>query len=491
MYCHPCWWADDWDGTEYGMDYDPTRPFLAQVKELVEKTPYATLESAYLTNVRTDYANALGHCKDCYMIFWADFCENTFYSTFLNALKDSLDCYRMKESELCYEVVGGHKCYKTFFSEECDSCTDVWFSRSCAGCVNCFGCINMRNKSYCIFNEQYTRESYFEKLKELKLDTHDGLIKAEKQVQEFWLKHPRRMYIGNSLNVGVTGDYIYESKNAKDAYMIGGVEDSRYVQFVSVPSVKDCYDYSGWGNGAEKIYEAAVVGEGASDVKFAHECWPDSLENEYCVYAIACKQCFGCVNLKRKQYCILNKKYTKEEYEKLVTHIRKDMIENPYIDANGKIWKYGEFLPSEFSRFCYNESLASVFFPKTKEETLADGFLWHDGESGQYTITMKAENIPQTIEQIDDSILKEVVECESCKKAYKFIEAEINLMRRLGLPLPHMCLNCRQARRFKKTNPPVLYDRQCDKCKKDIKTSYSPDRPEIVYCESCYQQEVM
>ena len=38
--------------------------------------------------------------------------------------------------------------------------------------------------------------------------------------------------------------------------------------------------------------------------------------------------CFGCVGFKHKQYCILNKQYTKEEYEKLVQKIIKQMNDN-------------------------------------------------------------------------------------------------------------------------------------------------------------------
>jgi len=39
-------------------------------------------------------------------------------------------------------------------------------------------------------------------------------------------------------------------------------------------------------------------------------------------------------------------------------------------------------------------------------------------------------------------------------------------------------------------NPPKLWDRQCAKCGKEIKTSYSPEREEIIYCEGCYNNEV-
>ena len=46
--------------------------------------------------------------------------------------------------------------------------------------------------------------------------------------------------------------------------------------------------------------------------------------------------------------------------------------------------------------------------------------------------------------------------------------------------------------RFKLKNPYFLWTRKCMKeaCENVFETSYNPDRPEIVYCEKCYQQEV-
>jgi hypothetical protein len=490
IYCLSCWWADDWDGTEYAMDYDPTRPFLEQMKELVETTPYYSLENAYLTLTNSDYCNALGHCKNCYLMFWGDYCENVLYSSLLNKLIDSADCYGMKDSELCYEDVGCTKCSRTFFSEECESCRDVWFSRNCMGCVSCFGCVNLRNKNYCIWNEQYTREAYIEKLKNFRLESRMELINLRKRAYEFWDQHPRRVYAGNSLNVNVTGDYVYGSKNTKDAYMVVSTEDSRYVQIITVPSVRDCYDYSGWGNGAEHIYEGNVVGEGASNVKFSSECWPDVLDVEYSLYAISCKHVFGCVNLKRKQYCILNKEYSKEEYGRLVAHIKEDMVRNPYRDEQGRVWPYGEFLPNVFSRFAYNESLAAAYFPKTKEQALAEGFLWHEFQATQYEITKQAIDVPDTLAETSDAIKNEVIACGACGKAFRIVSDELALMKRLLMPLPHECPNCRHKARFARMNSPRLYDRACLKCEKPIRTPYAPDRKEIIYCESCYNSEV-
>src|SRR3989344_5606416 len=167
VYCQPCWWGDSWDGSEYAMDYDPSRPFLEQLQELSEKTPYTALESEYLTLKNCDYSNALGNCKNCTLAIWADYCENVYHSSILNSVTDVADSLRIFYStQLCYECIGIDKSYRIFYSQECDSCTDVWFSRNYYSCINCIGCVNLRGESYRIFNVQYSKEEYFKKLKE-------------------------------------------------------------------------------------------------------------------------------------------------------------------------------------------------------------------------------------------------------------------------------------------------------------------------------------
>ncbi|MBU0627022.1 hypothetical protein KKG31_00005 [Patescibacteria group bacterium] len=38
--------------------------------------------------------------------------------------------------------------------------TNAYYCVNCHGCHNIFGCIGLRNKEYCIFNKQYTKEEY-------------------------------------------------------------------------------------------------------------------------------------------------------------------------------------------------------------------------------------------------------------------------------------------------------------------------------------------
>jgi len=489
VYCQPCWWSDSWDGSEYAMDYDATRPFLAQLRELAEKTPYTALETEYLTLKNCDYSNAIANCKNCTLAIWADYSENAYFSSFINGAKDTADSLRIFSSELCYESIGQNKAYRVFYSQECDACTDVWFSRNCYGCMNCVGCVNLRGASYRIFNVQYTKDEYSQKLKELKLDTRSGIEKIKNEIEVFWKKFPHRFYMGDTFNLNVTGEYVYGSRNSKDMYNCQGAEGCRWCQFITVRPAKDCMDYSGWGNGVELIYESASIGNNASNVKFSAYCFPDVVNIEYCLWCIAPKNNFGCVNLKRKSYSILNKQYSKEEYEKLKAQIIEDMKKNPYIDEQGRAWPYGEFFGPCFDRYAYNNSNANKFFPKTREEALKEGYTWNDEEEKQADATMKGNELPETIAEVSESILKEIISCTTCERKYKIASLEFDLLRKMGMPLPARCLKCREKARFDKLQKPHLYDRECMKCNKSIRTSYAPERPEIVYCEKCYQQE--
>jgi hypothetical protein len=261
--------------------------------------------------------------------------------------------------------------------------------------------------------------------------------------------------------------------DAKDVY------DTNYCEYLEL-----CCDYLGFWK-VQRTKFSNTCGEG-SDLTYSDFCSGSS-------------DLFGCVGLRHKQYCILNKQYTKEEYEKLVPKIIEHMSKMPYIDQRGRVYKYGEFFPSELSPFCYNETIAQEYFPKTKEEAKKDGYKWKDKEERNYKIDIKTEDIPDNIKNTDESITGKVIECEhqgkcneQCTEAFKIIESEYSFYKRMNLPIPHLCPNCRHYQRLKQRNPFKLWHRHCMKegCPNEFETSYAPDRQEIIYCESCYNKEV-
>ena len=108
---------------------------------------------------------------------------------------------------------------------------------------------------------------------------------------------------------------------------------------------------------------------------------------------------------------------------------------------------------------------------------------------------------------------RDEVGLRNCTKAFRLHPLELDFYRRYVIPLPRKCPNCREFDRLKKRNPARLYKRQCQcvgiksengiytntvthqhgtgKCPNEFETSYPPESPTIVYCEPCYQSEVV
>ena len=206
-----------------------------------------------------------------------------------------------------------------------------------------------------------------------------------------------------------------------------------------------------------------------------------------------CQDCFGCTEMNGKKYCILNKQYTKEEYEELLPKIIKQMGDIPYVDKKGRVYKYGEFFPSEISPFAYNETVAEDYFPLGRKTAESEGYSWRDYSPGSYQITMKGDELPEAISDIDDSMLGEVIECRITKKPFKILEQELNFYRRLNFPLPSLHPDERHNQRLKLRNPMVLRKRNCFLCNKEIDTTYLLEEeggPKKVICTECYKKEI-
>ena len=122
-------------------------------------------------------------------------------------------------SEFCYDSVRLEKSYQIVGSIMSDNCVNVWFSKNCVGCNNCLGCVNLRNSSYCIFNEQYNKDDYFNKIKSLNLDTWDGYSETKEKSEKFWMNFPIKYMLG-SRNYNVLGEDIRDSKNTINCYSI-------------------------------------------------------------------------------------------------------------------------------------------------------------------------------------------------------------------------------------------------------------------------------
>ena len=304
-----------------------------------------------------------------------------------------------------------------------------------------------------------------------------------------------------------TGDNLEGVKNSQYCFDASGqIEDSKYVHWAKV-NTKDVYD-SGPGVGmGEMMYEVFDTGIGNFRNLFTSVVY-SSNEIEYAFNCYSSSNLFGCIGLRSKKYSILNKQYSKEEYEILIPKIKQHMMDMPYVDSEGRIYKYGEFFPSELSPFAYNETVAQDYFPLTKAEALSRGFRWREKSDHDYKITIKAIDLPDNLNDVPDTITNEIIGClhegkceDRCTTAYRITFDELNLYRRLNVPIPRLCFGCRHDARLRKRNPMKLWHRSCmceksghehaGKCQNEFETSYAPEKPEIIYCEKCYQKEVI
>jgi hypothetical protein len=255
-------------------------------------------------------------------------------------------------------------------------------------------------------------------------------------------------------------------------------------------------DYFQWGNAAELVYESENCGINISRIFSCSQCWMGAHDLMYCDSCPGAGNCFGCIGLKKGEYSILNKKYSKEEYESLLPKIKQHMIDMPYIDKNGHTYSFGEHFPVDISPFAYNETAAIDFFPISKEEAIKKGYKWKEREKSAYTITKKSTELQETISEVDNSIVSEVIECEDKDKeysagAFKITAEELLLYKKMDIPLPRKSFGVRFIDRINKRPSMKIKERKCSKCGVSVKTVYMEEFAPIVYCESCYQQEVV
>jgi len=350
-------------------------------------------------------------------------------------------------------------------------------------------CINLRNKKYCFKNNQLTKEEYLEKIKEYNLNSYSGYIKAEKDVKEFWKKYPP-CPAWDTLSVDCSGSYVFGSKNCHECYDVVDSEDCKYCMMLWRGPQKNCYDVSTFGYNIENIYEGMNIFENVNNVKFSEGSGLNLTDADYCKLSIGGKNHFGCVSVKKGNYVIFNKEYEKEEYYALRDKIISHMNELPYVDKSGNIFKYGEFFPIELSPFPYNKTFANLFYPKDKAQVENLGGWFLDDEDKSYKITKKSYELEDSINDVKNDILDEVVECCDCGKGYKIIKMELDFLRKNNLPIPRMCPFCRINEKLMIwVDNMTLKDRICDKCGKEFRTHYSKDRAPIVYCKECYVGE--
>lgn len=537
VYHQDYWWSDAWDPIDYGREFDFSRSAFEQFWELMKEVPRISLLNGYSDN--SEYCNHAWKQKDCYMSHAAWENEKCVNSTFLRYCAHCIDSSNMQRCSHMYESIDSEDCTNSINLVDCVNVSDSLYLFGCYNCHHCIWCVDIQNQSYMVLNKKVQKEEWDKIYNQIK-DDSQFREKVLIEIQKLEHKIPKK-YLHGVHHTNSTWDYIYNTENVLSSY---NTTDSKNIRYsIYAWSCSDNMDCSlVWGNwnwaGDELNYESHTC-LGYNNC-FSNLMWWGH-HNLYCDYFLGnSDNCFLCTWLRNASYCILNKQYTKEQYERLVPQIIEKMM------SDGEWW---EFFPASMSPFGYNETVAQEYFPLEKEEALRNGiFNWSDYEAPFPRVEkiIPASKLPDSIESIPDDILNWAIECEVTKKPFRIIRQELEFYRKHSLPIPRRHPDVRHMDRMKMRNPRKLYERLCDceRCEsnhntsplsfsvgesvsvvdtsgtdalrawqkdgsvilsdssfgmnpktgtrtKRIITTYAPERPETVYCDVCYEREVL
>ena len=468
------WWSDAWDPMDYGMDYDETRPFFEQLKELQEKVPRPHQQGT--NNLGCDWCDDAWDSKNSYLSRSIARCENVLYGYRAFDVKDSSDISHAFSLDNCYDCTYSFNSYNLIFSRNCRDCIDSAFLFDCRNCSNCFLSSNLRGKQFCIENQQYSKEDYFEKIKEFDLGSHVGLSavkeKYKKMLQDVAVH--RADYNINTHNS--EGTYMTNCNNCKTVF---GWEDSENCQnCLRGRQAKDCIDLVGnW------IIELSGNNSCCTEsYGLKHSSWSQGRYSEYLDNSLECEYCFGCISLRKKKYCILNKQYAKEEYEALREKIVADMR------ARGE---YGKFLPYSMGLCSYNLTTAAIYMPEiTKEYVLDKGGYWEEPEEN-HVDGISTNDLPDSINEVDVAITKQPLICPETGWRFNISPEEFSILKRKGIALPRVHFDVRTKNRMKTIAPFKGEKYSCMYCNKDI-IGYYPHSwgYKNIACDDCYKQNI-
>lgn len=498
IYNREYWYSDAWDATSYGKDYDFSVPFFEQLHQLRLQVP--RFNTWNINSENCDYCVTILDSKDCYMSAGLAL-VNTYYSAGIEN-RDCFDCWYNKSTELCYEGIFSTDCYECHYTAYSTQCRESWFLYDCLNCSSCFGCFGLKNKQYYIFNQPYSKQEY-----EQKISQHKASAESVEAFRQEWFRfkqsQPHRF--ANLYNAEeTTGNDNNFTKNCLECYEVVEAENCKHVTIAAqISDCMDCFDVS---LQSSRCYESiasvncynllsSIWMTNSHDVMYSDLC--DNVSNV-----------FGCVGLRGNQYCILNKQYTKEEYERLVPKIIEHMKQQPYVDEQKRSYSFGEFIPEELSLFAYNDSVAQEYFPLSADQAKTQHIPWKDEASKMDQATISASELPSDITQVNSSICREVIGCQhagscldGCLQVFKILPQELAFYQKQHIPLPKLCPQCRHFNRARQKNPLHLWSRICmcdgkrwtghthagKPCEVRFETSYAPERQEVVVCGDCYR----
>ena len=269
--------------------------FIAQYNTLQRAAPKHPTHST--NNESSEYVSFTYRSKSCF------YCFDCIKSV------DCIDCDYCIECELLYDCLDCYQTYKSSYLNYCARLYDSYFSWDCFDCHDIFGCTHLKQKQYCIFNKQYSKDEYDKKIKDLltrPASEHIATLKALIKLYPFGptnVTHSENSDYGNHVHYSKNCYLAFDTARSSDcAYTYDTAFCSTSMDLTYCYKAELCYECTD----SAKIYNCDLV-----------EWSSDCFDSSYLTNCVDCHNCFGCVDIKHKKFCILNKQYSEEEYKRV------------------------------------------------------------------------------------------------------------------------------------------------------------------------------
>ena len=361
--------------------------------------------------------------------------------------------------ENSYECIDCTWWYQNKYCRNSNNCKYCISCNDCEWCDFCYWSNNLTNQKHCINNKQVSEQKYNDFMNQNNIYIWYNLTSNIK----------KNIYIQSE---DCIGNQIVLSKNAINCFDVVLNQDTKYIY--NAGKTIDSYDCSDSNPRTELSYESIRCQW--YNLLFTNNIFDKSSYIYYSDSCFSCQNCFGCIWLRNKQYCIFNKQYTETEYSDLVGKIITYMssprpADDPLFKGESERW---EFFHPSLSPFGYNETVAMEYYgvisedynkisedwiykdqnlPTSSEWNLLKSYWykWSDYEAPVLQVDNKINgaDLPDNISEIKDDILKTAIICEISSKPFRIIPQELVFYRKHNIPLPRRHPDQRHADRMK------------------------------------------
>ncbi|MFC1788101.1 hypothetical protein ACFLZY_02675 [Patescibacteria group bacterium] len=470
------WFDRDFSAIKKDVDFEVS--IIDQLYDLRQKVP-SNASRDYEKSENSISLASFGDINSYFVVGCKS--KNTFHSIVGWDTEDSAEIYNCNAIRKSFQIVHSDKMYQCNFAKECNSCLNSSFLFDCRNCENCFGATNKRNKKYLWFNEQLSSEEWERRRAEVDLG-------SRKVVEEYLEKFSQLVKDAvwpenfNEKTEGCIGEYLTNCNDCRYVYFANQSARNIFWGAFAMQGPQDCA-FCAEASGSQEIYYCSAA---TNSFLCKFSLWVSRCkELEYSIDCYDCEYCFGCVGLRKKQFCIFNKQYSEEDYWKKVDEIKCVMLDRD---------EYGKFLPPKFSPTHYVDcgatkyQLADLEFGKAIGANLFDpnseGAI--GDELAQAQVVHQVTEVPDHVKGMGDWAGKVLFD-PVYKRRFSYLSPEIKLYQQLNIAPPREHTTFRTQKMVTSSNSGVFEPAQCDQCKKKLIISLNKTYPNrTIYCKPCY-----